>query len=89
MRIFYHCLVCVYFSSLRKIEVMMNGQGTPARRQSVFGNDLATFIDTNDRFRKLAGIIPWNALIPGASVHYVQPKGRTLRKLTPLWASPI
>jgi len=55
----------------------------------VFGNDLATFIDTNARFRKLAGIIPWNALIPGASVHYVQPKGRTLRKLTPHWASPI
>jgi IS5 family transposase len=54
----------------------MIGQGTPAGQQSVFGNDLATFLDPNDRLRKLAGIIPWNVLIADVSVHYVPAKGR-------------
>ena len=47
--------------------VTMLGQGTLAGQQGVFGNDLATFLDANDRLYKLAGLMPWDRLIADLS----------------------
>jgi len=40
----------------------MVGEGDPPGQQGVFGNDLATMLDPNDRLYRLAQKIPWAAI---------------------------
>lgn len=40
----------------------MVGEGDPAGQQGVFGNDLATMLDPNDRLYRLAQNIPWASI---------------------------
>ena len=50
----------------------MIGSGDPAGQQGIFGNDLATMLDPNDRLYRLAKIIPWAAIQDDLARFYKQ-----------------